>query len=47
MPRKEFKKYVESNNGLDRDKLLDKICNDFWVEKEAARRRLDEVGIRV
>lgn len=47
MPRKEFKKYIEINRGLGKEKLVDKICNDFWVEKEAVDRRLSEVGIEL
>lgn len=45
MPRKEFKSYIEKNRSLKKDALLSKICSDFWVEKEAAKKRFVELGI--
>lgn len=45
MPRKEFKKYIDQHKNLRKNELLAKICADFWVEQEAAKRRLDELGI--
>lgn len=47
MPRVEFKNYIEKNSNLGKKELLSKICSDFWVEEMAARKRLDEVGIRL